>query len=341
MVMRTLTLALIGAVLLGTACSSDRSNQPARASRQADKTEVSVAESKSVQSQATPAAPALAADAEVSASRMAAAPSAPATVAPGGGAQTSDLRPVTLTEADGAQTVAEAFDRKVIRNGEITVELADPAAGQRRIGHIAESHGGFVVTSESKFAEKAHTITMTVRVPSAHFEAAMEEIRGGDGRILHEKITGQDVTEEFIDLDARIRMKRNLEEQYMTIMQQARSIPETMQIQSQIAGVRTEIEQLEGRKRFLANQASLSTLRATLQLPVAAVAVTQDGFFDGVKQAFSDSVDLASAIVLGLIRITGFAIPVAILIGIPLLLLVRIVVRRFGSRSTVASPAAQ
>jgi hypothetical protein len=264
--------------------------------------------------------------------------SPPADSAQGGGA---DLKPVSLAEADDNQTVAEAFDRKVIRNADITVELEDPSAGQRRIGHVAEVHGGFVVTSESKQVERAHTITMTVRVPAARFEAAMEEIRGGDGRILHEKVAGQDVTEEYIDLDARIRMKRNLEDQYMTIMKQARSIPETMQIQSQIAGVRTEIEQLEGRKRFLSNQSSLSTIQITLQRPVPVVAATQEGFFDSVKRAFSDSVDLASTIVVGLIRITGYAIPVALLIGLPLLLLVRIVVRRFGSRPVTPAPAGQ
>ena len=60
-----------------------------------------------------------------------------------------------------------------------------------------------------------------------------------------------------------------------------------------------------------------------------------------MKKAFSDSVDLASTIVVGLIRITGFAIPVAVLIGLPLLLLVRLVVRRFGSRSVEPAPAGQ
>jgi hypothetical protein len=234
-----------------------------------------------------------------------------------------------LDSARAAQPSAQAVERKIIRNAEIIIETDSPNVDQRKIAAIAEKHGGFVITSESREAQgnaqvaSSTIVTIVARVPAAQFGAAVEEIHGIGGRILREKISGQDVTEEYIDLEARIRTKRALEMQFLEIMKQARKVSDALEVQNQLAEVRTEIERLEGRRRFLENQAALSTITITLQTPAPIVAATTSGFRRGVKMAFGDGMDLAAEIVLGVIRFVIVMIPVALLILLPCWLLFR------------------
>src|SRR5215510_12462942 len=137
----------------------------------------------------------------------------------------------------------------------MTIESDNPNEGQRKIGVIAEKHGGFVVISESKHNEAASQnvasteVNIVVRVPAQKFQATLDEISAVGGRILHQKTSGQDVTEEYIDLEARIRTKRALEAQFLEIMKQARKISDEMEVPTQIDNVPPEIERLEGRRR--------------------------------------------------------------------------------------------
>jgi len=218
---------------------------------------------------------------------------------------------------------AQAFMRKVIQNAEMTIETDKPEEGQQKIGVIAEKHGGFVVISESKHNEAASQnvasteVHVVVRVPAQQFQATIDEIRSVGGRILHEKSSGQDVTEEYIDLEARIRTKKALEAQFLEIMKQARRISDAMEVQTQLAEVRTEIERLEGRRRFLENQSALSTINITLHTPTPVVAAATRGFFYDLKAAFGNGVDMGSGIFLGVIQFVMVMIPVMLFIVAP------------------------
>lgn len=213
--------------------------------------------------------------------------------------------------------------RKVIQNAEMTIETDKPEEGQQKIGVIAEKHGGFVVISESKHNEAASQnvasteVNVVVRVPAQKFQATIDEIRAVGGRILHEKSSGQDVTEEYIDLEARIRTKKALEAQFLDIMKQAHRISDAMEVQTQLAEVRTEIERLEGRRRFLENQSALSTINITLHTPIQVVAAATRGFFYDFKAAFGNGVDIGSGIFLGVIQFVIVMIPVMLFIVAP------------------------
>ncbi len=203
---------------------------------------------------------------------------------------------------------------------------------QRKITGIAESVGGFVVTSESKQRQTGDgkqelQIDLVVRVPATQFAAALDQIRSAGSRVIQEKVSGQDVTEEFIDLEARIKTQKALESQFLEIMKQAHKVVDALEVQRQVAEVRTEIEKLEGRKRFLENRASLSTISVSLQSPTA-IAVNPSSFGRNIREAVADSVDVTSAIVLFLIRIVIVMIPIMILVILPGFLITRYVIRR-------------
>src|SRR5882672_11370485 len=250
----------------------------------------------------------------------------------------SNLQPVSLKDADAANTASQALERKIIRNANLTVEVASPVETQRKIASIAESHQGFVVTSEStqRTAEDKTkpevTINLVIRVPAVQFDQIMEEIRAVGTRVPQEKTTGQDVTEEFIDLEARIKNQKALEAQFIEIMKRAGKVEDALEVQRELADVRTEIEKLEGRRRFLENQASLSTINVTLQTPTQIINAA--GFWFSIKSAFSDGFAVAVAIIYFLIRAIIALSPVLVLVVLPLALMAKFVIKRLRRTRT-------
>jgi hypothetical protein len=85
--------------------------------------------------------------------------------------------------------------------------------------------------------------------------------------VIVESVKGEDVTEEFIDIEARLKTQKALEAQFLEIMKRSNSVEDALNVQTEIARVRGEIEKIEGRKRFLESQASLSTIKIKLQTP--------------------------------------------------------------------------
>jgi hypothetical protein len=246
----------------------------------------------------------------------------------------TQMEKVSLNDVDKEASTAEAAERKIIRNADITIEVPSTTDAQHQVTSIAETHGGFVVTSEAKQrensdpAQRTLDIKLVVRVPSNQFGRAFDEIKKLAGNTPSEQVTSQDVTEDFIDLEARIKTQKALEVQFLEIMRQAHKISDALEVQRQIAEVRTEIEKLEGRKRFLENRSSLSTINVNIQTPKPVITVTQTGFGHSLREAVSDSVTLAADMVLGLARFVIMLVPVVVLVFLPLGLVGRYLVRR-------------
>lgn len=260
--------------------------------------------------------------------------------------QSPTMQQVSLKQVDQSQSIAEAMNRKIIRNADLALEVATPIEAQQKVSSIAETLGGFVVMSESKLrptgdgSKQDVEVTLVVRVPSQQFNAAVQQILGLGNRVIQNKTTGEDVTEEFIDLEARVKTQKALEEQFLEIMKRAGKIADALDVQRQIADVRTEIEKLEGRRRFLENRASLSTITVTLQPPTTII-VNTSGFGRSVREAVSESVGVAVDIVLFIIRFVIVMIPVLVLIVLPGLLLTRFAWRRARKMQLKPEPEAE
>lgn len=217
-------------------------------------------------------------------------------------------------------------ERKIIRNADLSLETDAPEEAQRKIASIAEGKGGFVVestqSSSNVKATTRDTVTMTVRVPAEKFNEALDEIRKAASRVIVETVKGEDVTEEFIDIEARLKAKKSLEAQFMEIMKRANSVEDALKVQTELAEVRGEIEKIEGRKRFLENAASLSTIKIRLQTP-AVFSTNSDGFFYRLKESIGSGFDAAMTFVLGFVAILIAILPFLILVVLPIFLIIR------------------
>jgi hypothetical protein len=253
--------------------------------------------------------------------------------------QEAAYRQVSLAQTEAAQQEQARSERRIIRNASLTIEVDSPSQALPRVTSLAESLGGYVVSSESRQqggtgdTRPYETVTVVMRVPASGFDAALVQLRSLGVRVADEKTTGQDVTEEYIDLEARLRTQRALEAQFLEIMKETDTVAEALQVQRELANVRTEIERVEGRRRYLENQVSFSTITVTLAPPAALV--TASGFFSGLKDAFGDGLNAAVVVTLGLIRVVIALLPLLLLVVLPVVLLVRRF-RRRRQRPSVA-----
>ena len=260
----------------------------------------------------------------------------------GGGGGRAEQQQVTqvvsLDKSLNSQIDTTPTDRKIVRNAELSQEANSPEEAQQKITALAESKGGFVVESQQSSSDTKITtrdvVTMTVRVPAQKFSEALDEIRKASSRVVTESVKGEDVTEEFIDIEARLKAKRSLEQQFVEIMKRANTVGDALSVQSELAEVRGEIERIEGRKRFLENQASLSTIKIRLQTPTA-FAASSTGFVYRLTQSFSAGFEFALNFILGLVTFLVAILPFALLIGLPGFLIMRYVVKKRNKRRSV------
>ena len=258
------------------------------------------------------------------------------------------MQKVSLSDVDKVEVINEAADRKIIRNADITMEVESTTDAQHQVTTIAESHGGFVVTSEAKQREnidpskRTVDIKLVARIPADRFGVALDQIKKLAGNLPEANVNGQDVTEDFIDLEARIKTQKALELQFLDIMKQADTVQEAMEVQRQIAGVRTDIEKLEGRKRFLENRSSLSTITVNIQAPKV-IAVNPTGVGHSVRDAVSDSLEVATGMFVFFVRTVIVMMPILIFVVLPAGLVLRYAWRRakrIRLAQALATPAA-
>ncbi|MDQ3321836.1 MAG: DUF4349 domain-containing protein [Acidobacteriota bacterium] len=250
-------------------------------------------------------------------------------------AERMSAQKISLEQSEQTQIAPAAIERKIIRNADLELEADAPGDAQARITTITEAKGGFVIESNRSGSDvkttERDTVTMTVRVPADKFDEALDEIRKTATRTISETVKGQDVTEEFIDIEARLKSQKALEAQFLEIMKRSNSVTEALSIQREIADVRGEIEKVEGRKQFLQNQSSLSTVEIKIQSPTA-FAANSSGFFYRIGESFGDGFDAALGFILVLITVVVALLPFLIFIVLPIYLVVRYFLMRNRKR---------
>jgi len=234
----------------------------------------------------------------------------------------------TLEAASAAKPL-----RRIIRNAELTVEVENPKGAEQAATAIAERLGGFTVSSElHEYGEVGEhnevMIQLVLRIPAEQFQQALGQLRALSSHVTSEKITGQDVTEEFIDLEARIRTEKALEAQYLDILKDAKTVKDALDVHAHLAEVREQIEKAEGRRHFLENQTALSTVHLELRKFAPEISTSGFGFGSSVRHAGGDLVRVSAGIVTGGIRVIGIMLPILVMLGLPAYFIVRYISRK-------------
>ncbi len=190
---------------------------------------------------------------------------------------------------------------------------------------IAGRFGGFVLSTSTREDRKASAMVV-LRVPSDSFERALAELEGL-GEVRGEQISGEDVGQEFVDLEARVRNLETQEVVLLRLMDRSRSVTDTIRVQRELQGVQLEIERLTGRLRYLKDQADMGTISLNFVELGAPAHKPPSGV---ISKAWAQAVDVALRVVAAVIVGTGFLVPIAAL-GLVAFLILRALRPRLGA----------
>lgn len=248
--------------------------------------------------------------------------------------------------ASAAAQVPET--RVIIYTGDISLVVMDTEAAVEAITRLADEKGGYVASSNIYQAGDVPRGSITIRVPAERYQETLAGLRELAVRVERETSSTQDITEEFTDLQAR---KTNLEhaetalQKLLDERQQVGRTSDILEVYRELTNVRGQIEQIEGRLRYLTNQAALSTITVELIPDVLYQPVSVAGWEpQGVaKEALQTLVVALQGLANVLIWLVIFVLPLLIILLIPVVIVIWVIRRwwrRYNARKQV-QPAAQ
>ena len=281
------------------------------------------------------------------------APAAPAFGAPSleGGANDfgSDKAVGAPPAATAVAALPQETDRLVIQNAELSIVVADVNARVDAIQSMTRAMGGFVVSvnvydTAAYDSEPVPQASMVVRVPQERMDEALAQVKQGAVDVRSETRSGTDVTDQYVDLQSRLKAKQAAEQQLLSIMQEAKRTEDVLAVYAQLQQIQSDIEVLKGQIKYYQQSAAMSAISLTIIAEQTVKPLEVAGWKpQGVaRDAIQRLIYFWQGFVNFLIRLILFILPVLITIGIPLVLVflfLRWLIRRMRRPRTPATPA--
>ena len=216
-------------------------------------------------------------------------------------------------------------ERKIIKNANLSIVVKDPIQSMDDIAKLAEQMGGYVVSSnvyQSNYGPNNITVpegNISIRIPAEKLNDALKQIKNSAVEVQSENVSGQDVTDQYVDLQSRLAAKQVAEKKLLQFLEQAENTEDTLAVYTQLQQVQSDIEVLKGQIKYIDQSAALSSLSVTL----IAEAGTQPIEIGGWKlqgtanDAVQDLINFTQGFTRFLIRFILLILPALILIAIP------------------------
>ena len=178
----------------------------------------------------------------------------------------------------GAGALPSTEERMIVRTGEMSLVVEDVVGAKDEIAQLAASYGGYVVSSQISGEEQDMRGYISIRVPDDKFESALAELRDLAVRVTSESTDSQDVTEEYVDLQSRLKNAEATESQYLALLGKATDVEDILRIYDSLSRVRQEIEQIKGRMQYLERTSSMSLITVRLKPEATAKPLVRAGW---------------------------------------------------------------
>ena len=166
---------------------------------------------------------------------------------------------VTPTSA----TKTEHIERKLIKEGLVEFETDSIMSTRKTVFLAVDKYKGYISSDQEYKSPGRTSNTIVIRVPAKDFDNLLNDATSGVDKFESKEINVEDVTEEFLDIQARLKTKKELEARFLDLLKQAETVTELLEIEKHIGELRSDIESIEGRLKYLKDQVSLSTLTMT------------------------------------------------------------------------------
>jgi len=257
-------------------------------------------------------------------------------VATGYTADSTAVKAAAPAPDQGSPTVVVSADRNLILTAKIDMRSKDPWATSQAVQQMTTSLGGDVLSVNESGTTDNRNASLSIRVPSRSFQEAIRQIRALDGEVQSSNVSGQDVTDQFVDLQARLTAKQAEEARYNALLVRANTIDEILKIDSALSNVRTQVEQLTGQINSIKSRTDYSTISMSVS-PITVLGPAEQGrSWDPAK-----TVARAVATLAAMMQVLGdLAIWLIIFGWIPLLALAAVFVATRSRRPAVNTPTA-
>ena len=185
------------------------------------------------------------------------------------------------------QQPTETIERKLIKEGRVEFETDNLNTTRKTIFEAVNKYKGYVSYDQEYKSPGRNSNTIMVRVPASNFDNFLNDATQGVEKFDSKEINVKDVTEEFVDIQARLKTKKELEQRYIELLEDAKNVTEILEIERQAGQLRSEIESIEGRLKYLQDQVSFSTLTMTFFETVP----NETEFAQKFKNGFSNGLD--------------------------------------------------
>lgn len=265
-------------------------------------------------------------------------PAAEEAMAEGGAAMAFSRDAATTEDLAVAQ---EGQQRLIIRTAEMSIVVPDTEEAMATVAEMADENGGWVVNSSVfQYNETAKTGNMTVRIPSEGFQSFIDAIQMMSVEVTRISTTGQDVTEEFVDLSARLDNLEATADRVREFLDEAENVEEALAVNQELSRLEGEIEVIKGRLQYLENSAAFSTVSIDFTPDILSQPIEVGGWQpQGVaRDALESLIGAIQTLIDIVIWLLIFLLPIALVIGIPVWLLIRFLRRRRRSNKETAGP---
>ena len=208
-------------------------------------------------------------------------------------------------QAANSAKIIKVQNQMVIYQADLQLRVKKFDQTVRLLEEKVIKYGGYISESNvSKEGSEQVSGSMMIRIPQKHFQAFLHDAESQAAEVLQRSITGQDVTEEYVDLESRLKSKRVVEERLTTFMKSAVKTEDLLKISADLGAVQEEIETIEGKMKYLKNQTSLSTINITLyEKTVVVPSLDKDKLntWEKTKKQFMKSTNMLLAGLSGLV----------------------------------------
>jgi TolA-binding protein len=241
-----------------------------------------------------------------------------------------------------------AQDRLVIQNASLSMVVKDPRAKMDAIAAMAKAMGGYLVSSSlydtySPAGEKLPQATIVIRVPAEKLEDALKQIKADGIEPPTETRTGQDVTQQYVDLESRLRNLESAEKQLTEIMDSATKTEDVLNVFNQLTQVQEQIEVVKGQMQYYEQSAAFSEISTQLIAQESLEPIKIGGWTPqgALSDALQRLVDFWHGLVDFVITFAVYWLPVLIVIAIPFAIVyfvIRAIVRNRSRKNPPAAP---
>ena len=194
---------------------------------------------------------------------------------------------VSLLPNEQKSDNVETEERKIIKKGSLRFKTADVNKTKSLILKTVQELNGYLSNENAYDYSDRFEHNLTIRIPAEKFDLLLNTISESAEKLDSKNIDVLDVTEEYIDIEARIKTKKDLQNKYIELLKRATKVEEMLNIEKEIGNLQTEIESVEGRMKYLKDKITFSTLTITYYQKMASQFGFSSKFADGIKNGWN------------------------------------------------------